>query len=69
MPLLLADILYNQQGVEEDLCNATLTSYIEENGDGFPLNIGNYLYFYFNPLKYIISEFNLPLASIEVDKS
>ncbi|KAG8194553.1 hypothetical protein JTE90_013300 [Oedothorax gibbosus] len=33
-------ILYTQQGVEEDLCEATLTSYAEENGNGFPLHIG-----------------------------
>ncbi|GIY28640.1 hypothetical protein CEXT_529241 [Caerostris extrusa] len=33
-------VLWTQQDVEEDLCNATLMSYIEENGPGYPLEIG-----------------------------
>ncbi|GFS55301.1 hypothetical protein TNIN_116731 [Trichonephila inaurata madagascariensis] len=37
------NILWTQQGVEEDLCNATLISYIEENGAGFPLLIGEHM--------------------------
>lgn len=32
--------LWNQQGVEEDLCLATLKSYVEENSPFFPMNIG-----------------------------
>ncbi|KAF8795939.1 Phosphatidylserine lipase ABHD16A like protein [Argiope bruennichi] len=36
-------VLWSQQGVEEDLCNATIMSYIEENGADFPLMIGEHM--------------------------
>ncbi|GFU16528.1 hypothetical protein NPIL_547091 [Nephila pilipes] len=36
-------VLWSHQGVEEDLCNATLMSYIEENGPEFPMLIGEHM--------------------------
>ncbi|XP_035214771.1 phosphatidylserine lipase ABHD16A-like [Stegodyphus dumicola] len=36
-------IVWSQQGIEEELCIASLASYIEENGCEFPLQIGDSL--------------------------
>lgn len=34
-------VLWGQQGVEEDLCEASIASYMEESGFGYPLEIGD----------------------------
>lgn len=34
-------VLWNQQGVEDALCEASISSYIEENGFSYPLDLGD----------------------------
>lgn len=40
-------VLWTQQGVEDELCEASISSYIEEKGFSYPLEIGKILFLFF----------------------
>lgn len=45
--LSLLAVLWTQQGVEDELCEASISSYIEEKGFSYPLEIGKILFLFY----------------------
>lgn len=54
--LSLLAVLWTQQGVEEELCEASISSYIEEKGFSYPLEIGKILVLFICIFIYISAE-------------